>query len=387
MKFNREKFYAEFKNNLDSSLDQEQVEALNDFLNFVESDSVLKSVYQLSYLMATTFHESAFTFRPINERGGKSYFIHMYWDKRLTSKNIAALKNRSAEDAVNFSGKGFVQLTGFVNYERATKEVKRLRPDLVRDFESRTGKTFDLVNFPKQAMDSEIAYAVLVLGCLNGWFSGKKLPTYITDDRHSFEDYKKARGVVNGVDKDDEIANYAVKFERVLKNSITTSEVTKSKPVQMKSDFAGDQSDAVTTNISVTKDEVKVETNSQTTEQEKVAIVKKVPENYFKNLWAKVVAFFTGGTILDQATTWFDKVQSLSISPRFWTSAMYFAISGAVIYVLYLFFKQYSANKLERQEVANLIQANSTASNKVDAISEDKISEYVQRGYKIVTRG
>ena len=88
MKFNREKFYAEFKNNLDSSLDQEQVEALNDFLNFVESDSVLKSVYQLSYLMATTFHESAFTFRPINERGGKSYFIHMYWDKRLTSKNI-----------------------------------------------------------------------------------------------------------------------------------------------------------------------------------------------------------------------------------------------------------------------------------------------------------
>lgn len=45
-------------------------------------------------------------------------------------------------------------------------------------------------------------------GCAEGWFTGKKLADY--------PDYRNMRRVVNGTDRADTIAGYAVAFERAL---------------------------------------------------------------------------------------------------------------------------------------------------------------------------
>jgi hypothetical protein len=59
----------------------------------------------------------------------------------------------------------------------------------------------------------ETAYEILVVGMLEGLFTGKKLPNYINKDR---VDYKRARYVVNGRDRASEIARMANTLERLL---------------------------------------------------------------------------------------------------------------------------------------------------------------------------
>ena len=63
-----------------------------------------------------------------------------------------------------------------------------------------------LVSNPDRALESCIAAKVLVLGCKEGWFTGKKLSDYING---STTDYTNARRIVNGLDKASLIAGYA----------------------------------------------------------------------------------------------------------------------------------------------------------------------------------
>lgn len=248
LKFNRETFFEEFKSSVlkGKPLKQSLVGPLNQFLDFIERDTYVKSIYQFAYIMATAWHETAFTFKPIKEYGGNDYFVKRYWTNVSVRNDLG---NKSKEDAINFAGSGLVQLTGRNNYTRATKELRKQRPDLVAEFEYRTGQTFDLVKYPKQAMDPQIAYGVMTLGMMQGWF-GKKLATTVTDTKHSFTHYKSARGSVNGTDKDDEIANYALEFEKVL---IICSKITAvASPVQEFTEGTrpvGDKADAPATQI------------------------------------------------------------------------------------------------------------------------------------------
>lgn len=59
-------------------------------------------------------------FLPVNEYGGEAYFIKMYFQRERTRE---ALGNLTAEDAVKFHGRGFVQLTGRHNYEKYGKKI------------------------------------------------------------------------------------------------------------------------------------------------------------------------------------------------------------------------------------------------------------------------
>ena len=135
----------------------------------------------LAYLLATTKHETADTMQPIYERGQKSYFNKYEPGTKLGK----ALGNTSKGDGYRYRGRGLAQLTGRANYRK-----------------------FGIEDQPDKALDLEIAANILVIGCLQGWFTGKKLSDFNT--------FASMRRVVNGTDKASLIAGYAESFLRAL---------------------------------------------------------------------------------------------------------------------------------------------------------------------------
>ncbi len=146
----------------------------------------------------------------------KAYFKRRYWDNTRIRR---ALGNTVESDSWNRCGRSFVQVTGRDNDIKIQKELKANYSGLVKDFENRSGKKFDLIKDPWQLLDAEIAYCALVVGCKKGLFTGAKLGRYISDSNNEFVNYKEARRVVNGVDQATRIANYALQFERIYKLS------------------------------------------------------------------------------------------------------------------------------------------------------------------------
>lgn len=143
-----------------------------------------------AYLLATAKHETADTMQPITEYGGRKYF-----DKYDTGKLAKALGNTPDKDGdgYRYRGRGYVQITGRANYAKAGGKLG-----------------VDLIANPEAALNPDIAARILVRGCSEGWFTGKKLDDYLPDD------FRNARRVVNGTDKADLIASYAIEFGKAL---------------------------------------------------------------------------------------------------------------------------------------------------------------------------
>ncbi|WP_287716586.1 hypothetical protein [Microcystis sp. M31BS1] len=140
-----------------------------------------------AYLLATAWHETAFTMQPIVERGSRRYF-----DKYEPGTKLGReLGNTRSGDGYLYRGRGYVQITGRKNYARASLELES-----------------DLIGYPDRALNAALAAKILVVGCTEGWFTGKKLSDY--------PDYVNMRRVVNGTDKAEQIAGYARTFERAL---------------------------------------------------------------------------------------------------------------------------------------------------------------------------
>jgi putative chitinase len=129
-----------------------------------------------AYILATAWHETAFTMQPIAEYG------------RGKGRPYGAPAGPYGKV---YYGRGYVQLTWLANYKKAALATGR-----------------DLVAEPDKAMIPEVAADIIVRGMVGGWFTGKKL-----DD---FTDYVDMRAIVNGKDKAVTIAGYAIKFERAL---------------------------------------------------------------------------------------------------------------------------------------------------------------------------
>lgn len=137
---------------------------------------------QAAYVLATAWHETAHTMRPVREYGGEAY-----------------LKRKKYYPYV---GMGFVQLTWKSNYERASKELG-----------------VDLVAAPHNLLEPGLSAEILVIGSRDGWFAGDKkgrhtLGRYITLQS---SDYTGARRIINGTDKAGLIATYAHAYEADLK--------------------------------------------------------------------------------------------------------------------------------------------------------------------------
>lgn len=136
--------------------------------------------------LATAFHETAHSMRPRDEIGhgkGRPY------------------------GAVDHTGKapygrGYVQLTWTKNYQKADSEL---------GLGGRLAANYDL------ALEPDIAAKIMIHGMAEGWFTGKKLADYLPKDGEAEqEDFRLARKIINGTDRADLIAGYAMVFQSAL---------------------------------------------------------------------------------------------------------------------------------------------------------------------------
>jgi hypothetical protein len=179
-------FFAEVRPLFGGSLTQEQVDGTEAILTGFEQHGD-GNIRHLAYLLATAKHETAHTMQPIYERGRKQYF-NKY---APTTDKGKALGNTQPGDGYRFRGRGYVQLTGRDNYRRAGEKMNA-----------------GLLGNPDLALEPHVAACILIRGCLEGWFTGKKLGDYL-----AFHDMRR---VVNGLDKADDIALLAEGFLRAL---------------------------------------------------------------------------------------------------------------------------------------------------------------------------
>lgn len=157
-----------------------------DCLNFLADASAGLPVKHRAYILATAWHETA-RFDYMEEQGGRSYFNKYEPGTHLGDM----LGNVKAGDGYLFRGRGFCQLTGRHNYQRAGLAVGA-----------------DLVGDPEKAAEPAIAAKIIVEGMKAGWFTGQKLS--------QFTDYIKMRGIINGRDRAILIAGYAEAFQKAM---------------------------------------------------------------------------------------------------------------------------------------------------------------------------
>lgn len=194
MNFNKSTFFDHFRQFYKQktgkrSLSEQTVGAVDFLLDQFASNPLWKDINQVAYAFATIAHETAWTFMPIKEYRAK-----------------AGTKGRANQDRywlTGFFGRGYVQLTWLKNYQKATDKL---------------GVNF--VANPALALRQDLAFKILTYGMLEGWFTTKKLSKYINS---SLKDYKGARYVINGQDKAALIAGYAAEFEKMLKDSLSSS--------------------------------------------------------------------------------------------------------------------------------------------------------------------
>lgn len=140
---------------------------------------------QAAYLLATTKHETANTFAPIEEYGrgkGRPY------------------GKPDPKTGHAYYGRGYVQLTWSKNYQTVGKALG-----------------LPLYAKPELALKYDVAYKIMSYGMTHGTFTGVALSRYITDQR---TDYVNARKIINGTDKADLIAGYASAIEQMLLDSL-----------------------------------------------------------------------------------------------------------------------------------------------------------------------
>lgn len=144
-------------------------------------------VPHLAYVLATIYHETATTMRPIEEYGKGAGQPYGEPDK---------------ETGQTYYGRGYVQLTWRENYEKASHLC--FDPQLVQ------GAT-DFVANPERMLVPFYSAQAALFGMRSGWFTGKSLGDYDLPDG-SF-DYINARRIINGTDCAELIAGYARQFE------------------------------------------------------------------------------------------------------------------------------------------------------------------------------
>lgn len=184
-------------------LSENQVSAFNHIVSAMDADKSI-TYPQGAYILATIWHETATTMQPIAEYGKGKGRIYGTWYKN-SKDQLYAFKDGSKTTAYLsddyphlYYGRGYIQLTWFENFKKASEKLKH-----------------DFLNNPDDVMQIEHATNILLLGMKDGWFTGRKLSDYINQSK---KDYLNARRIINGMDKASLIAGYAETFEKALRS-------------------------------------------------------------------------------------------------------------------------------------------------------------------------
>lgn len=203
----KKKFYDAIRK--DVNLTTQNVMGMDRVLDYLEQ--VEDNLQQAAYIIATTWWETAQTMHPVRE----AYWLSESWRKN----NLRYYP---------YYGRGYVQITWKDNYKKASDYFG-----------------IDFVNKPDLVMEPEYALPILVTGMNEGWFTNKKLDDYIDNkddpDNKELLEYKNARRIVNGTDKQIEIAKLALVFEKGLKAGGYNAKpvILPEKPVQPLPDDPG----------------------------------------------------------------------------------------------------------------------------------------------------
>lgn len=188
--FDRSKFFQGYTQAF-GGLNHSQRAGLDALLTAAEADPNITDVRWLAYMLATVKRECGDTWRPIPEYGrGKG---------RPYGKPVTVTDPQGRKHTNVYYGRGFVQLTGVGNYK-----------SMGQIFKNR------LLYNPDLALQPALAYKIMSLGMRQGTFTSKKLSDYIHGAK---TDYLHARQIINGMDRAELIAGYAVKLERILRRS------------------------------------------------------------------------------------------------------------------------------------------------------------------------
>lgn len=264
MYFNRKIIFQGIKDKLDSSLNQGQVDGINFLLdNFEKHDNYWDDLKQISYAFATVYHETAYSFQPVAE----GYYLGDSNKPNYFQGNTQRVFNfqKSLRYYPDF-GRGYVQLTWDYNYRDQDKKIRQYLPEIVEEFETKTGEIFSLIKYPEQAFDPDIAFAIMTIGMHFGTFRpGHTLDRYINNKKC---DYIYARYIINGrkkgeklPDKAEQITVYAKKFESILKSSLS-NEINSEEEFQKTSSNKVIVSELTSENESIVEEQNDLEKNS-----------------------------------------------------------------------------------------------------------------------------
>lgn len=181
-------FFDHIRKPLFGRLSAKQVSGHEDIIKELKARGV--PLPEAAYVLATAYHETAKTMQPVREGLSASDA----WRK----KNLRYYP---------WYGRGHVQLTWEENYRKADQKL---------------GLGGALAANPDLALDPEISAQVLVLGSVQGWFSGDKKGRH-TLARHiktgTRAEYRQARRIINIMDKADLIAGHALIYKEALQKA------------------------------------------------------------------------------------------------------------------------------------------------------------------------
>lgn len=136
---------------------------------------------QCAYILATSQWETGHTHEPVRE----AFYL----------SESAAEAYRKKQPYYPHYGRGLVQLTWERNYHKADDKL---------------GLGGKLINDLDLALDAELSVKIIIVGMMEGWFTGKAVPDYVTLKK---SDFYNSRRVVNGTDKAAEIASLASLYD------------------------------------------------------------------------------------------------------------------------------------------------------------------------------
>lgn len=188
-------------------LTQGQVDGINVTLRMWEREGD-GDVNKLAYVLATKKHETAHTMQPVKETYSAKFdgdsqpedgTVIRRLDDAYAKGRLGSVKTLYWR--TGWFGRGDVQLTHEANYKGKARAavLKRFGVDIHADRD--------------KVLDPEISAFIQIRGMLEGWFTTKKLSTYINAKS---VDFKNARRTVNGLDRADDIAKIAIAFREAL---------------------------------------------------------------------------------------------------------------------------------------------------------------------------